>query len=248
MSETEPSAVDQKISIIVTAHNEEHNIVKLLQEIKVIFPPSEVHEIYIAEDGSGDATRAVIQAYYNHDVRVVLSPESPRLGYSEALRRAISNVQGPLILFLDGDGQVSAQAMGDLIKNGLPKRGTILLGVRRYRADSPIRLLFSKSFKILYLILKFPRLADPSSGSIVAHKVDIESICRSKFKLDYGFWWEFQARINNKGVKVIEIPISHQSRSQGKTQIYNFRKIFKLAMSHCNNLFLLKIELLRNRD
>ena len=63
---------------------------------------------------------------------------------------------------------------------------------------------------------------------IAAYKNDLDFLSLVDLKLSFGFWWEFQARISKKGLKVVEMPVEHRVRSEGKTQVYLLRKLPKL--------------------
>ena len=67
-----------------------------------------------------------------------------------------------------------------------------------------------------------------------------------KIKLDFGFWWEFQARINQRNLEVIEIPVRHRQRLVGKTQVYRITKLPRIIFTHLVGLYKLKLELNKN--
>jgi hypothetical protein len=86
-------------------------------------------------------------------------------------------------------------------------------------------------------------LKDPSSPFITAFKKDLDFLSFVDLKLSFGFWWEFQARIADQGLKLIEIPVEHRVRSEGKTQVYLLRKLPKIVFTHLKGLILLRNEL-----
>ena len=86
-------------------------------------------------------------------------------------------------------------------------------------------------------------MSDPSSPFIAVSKKDIEFIVNTEIKLDYGFWWEFQARVARKKLKIKEIPVNHRKRIDGKTQVYVINKLVKIVVTHLAGLLKLKKEL-----
>jgi hypothetical protein len=71
----------------------------------------------------------------------------------------------------------------------------------------------------------------------------VETLAKNEFHLAYGFWWEFQARINRMQLEVLEVPVTHRNRTQGKTQVYTLKKLPKIIQTHLVGLFKLKNEI-----
>jgi hypothetical protein len=123
------------------------------------------------------------------------------------------------------------------------KDKTIVVGVRTPRNDSKLRVIYSSLFGLVYKLLFRIFLSDPSSPFIAVFKKDIEFIVRTEVKLDYGFWWEFQARVAHERLKIKEIPVNHRKRVDGKTQVYVLNKLVKIVVTHLAGLLQLKKEL-----
>jgi hypothetical protein len=120
---------------------------------------------------------------------------------------------------------------------------TVVVGVRTPRNDSKLRIIYSSLFGLVYKLLFRIHLSDPSSPFIAVNKKDIEFIVKTEIKLDYGFWWEFQARVAREGLKIKEIPVNHRKRIDGKTQVYVINKLAKIVITHLAGLLKLKKEL-----
>jgi dolichol-phosphate mannosyltransferase len=230
------------LSILIAAHNEEMAIKETLNEIITAIDPSIPFEVYVSEDGSSDGTRNVVIKMMEDDSRIRLSDSGPRLGYSLALCKAIKEANNEILIFLDGDGQSHC---GDLIQL-LPhlKNNSIVVGYRFPRQDSKLRIALSGMFNLVYRSLGFPSLIDPSSGSVIAFKSDIQEFADWKPNLDFGFWWEFQAWRDSRKIDVVEFPINHYERNAGITKVYLNRKMLWLGITHILGLFKLKVDLL----
>jgi len=90
--------IEQPISAIIPAYNEEKNIgrvLKLLQDCKFI------DEIIIIDDGSTDKTLDVIKAYTDKRFKVITHPQNQ--GKGAAMATGISVAKNNLLLFLDSD-------------------------------------------------------------------------------------------------------------------------------------------------
>jgi glycosyltransferase involved in cell wall biosynthesis len=235
----------QSLSVLIAAHNEEMVIESTLKEIIGAINPAISFEIYVSEDGSSDETRNVVKKMIQQDARIRLSNPGPRLGYSLALCRAIKEARNEILIFLDGDGQSHCE---DLIKL-LPflEYNLIIVGYRAQRQDSKLRLMLSRLFKGVYRILGFPSLIDPSAGSVIAYKSDIQEFADRKPDLDFGFWWEFQAWRDSRKIEVLEFPVNHFERTAGTTKVYLNRKMLWLGITHLVGLLKLKANLSKSK-
>ena len=232
------------ITCVIPAHNEGGGIAKLILEIDGNIPMrSGPFTIYVSEDGSKDDTREQVYlvAKKVKNCQVLLSDSSVRLGYSKAVQLGIRECKTKYICFMDADGQCDPSDMSLLFDN-LPDSG-VVAGFRNPRVDSLNRIFYSRLFGIAYRVLGGPKLIDPSSPYIFAQTSEIQFISALNFHLSFGFWWEFQQRAAHRGLKVVEVPITHRPRTAGETQVYTPRRLPSIIQSHLIGLWALKKEL-----
>jgi glycosyltransferase involved in cell wall biosynthesis len=234
----------KSVAIILPTFNEGKSIFDTLSEIEnsLVSVNNYIFKIFIAEDGSSDNTRSEVQRFASKSkIQTALAGESARLGYSRGVQRAISECNEDVLVFLDSDGQYDPDQIKVLLSNLEDK--TVVVGVRTPRNDSKLRIIYSSLFGLVYKLLFRIYLSDPSSPFIAVSKKDIEFIVNTEIKLDYGFWWEFQARVARKELKIKEIPVNHRKRIDGKTQVYVINKLVKIVVTHLAGLLKLKKEL-----
>lgn len=233
------------ITIVLPAHNEGEGIYKTLLEIDASVPESLDVTLFVSEDGSRDNTREeVVRAANNsQNCAIVLSSLSDRLGYSKGVLRGIRECKTEYIGFMDADGQCDPRDIALLFESVV--NGIVVCGYRNPRSDSRMRLFYSNCFKIAYRLFSGPKLKDPSSPFIVCKKSDIAFLEGVVPLLNYGFWWEFQIRINAAGLNVKELPVNHRDRISGQTQVYQVKKLPKIVSSHLKGLMKLYFEVRR---
>ena len=236
----------REITLVLPTHNEELGIIQLLDEIKT-FASNQSYSlrVYVSEDGSTDKTRQVIGAFIqaadSQTFRVELSEPAGRLGYSKGVLRGLEACTSEIVCFIDSDGQCNPSEVNFLLERLEP--GSIIVGVRTPRRDGLNRLLYSRLFNMAYRLFGGPKLGDPSSPFILAYRKDLRFLDLISPKLSFGFWWEFQLRAHKNGMKIIEVPITHRARFIGETQVYKFRKLPKIVISHLFGLYFLRREL-----
>jgi glycosyltransferase involved in cell wall biosynthesis len=230
-----------KYSVIIAAHNESQSIGQLLAELLDALKQVVDFEIFISEDGSRDNTREVVEKMIISEPRIRLSANSNRRGYSGAVQYGIRESRGEILLFLDGDGQTDPHELVKLTSL-ISHEKQIIVGVRTPRVDSVLRKLQSRLFYLVYRLLGFPKLKDPSSGSIVCYRNAIIEITDRELILPFGFWWEFQAWACLKEFQVTEVNVPHRQRIAGTTQVYLSSKLLGIAFTHLKGLYLLHKE------
>lgn len=91
-----------KVSILITAHNEEQVISNALQAATAIRYPH--YEIVVVDDGSTDATREIVKTFViAGKVRLIAKQQNE--GKAMALNDALPCVDGEIILIMDADAE-----------------------------------------------------------------------------------------------------------------------------------------------
>lgn len=234
----------QKIYVILPTHNEELGIRSVIEEILELDWKGSDICVYVAEDGSNDGTRSVVKNLQKtkYPNRLLLSPDSERLGYSEGIRRATLELPDGLYCYMDSDGQFLPNDILRLV-GGLNGSCDFVVGYRNPRRDSLQRKIFSRLFFVAYFLAGGPLLRDPSSPMVLVPSYQAKSLVASPFHLTFGFWWEFQIRAKKQKLSLLEIPVTHRDRNFGTTQVYSWARIPKIAISHIVGLMNLRKEL-----
>jgi len=93
------------LSIVIPARNEAGNIVGLVDEIDATMTGHAPFEIIVVDDGSTDATAAVLTARIATLPHLRLIRHDRSGGQSAAVHTGVLAARAPIILTLDGDGQ-----------------------------------------------------------------------------------------------------------------------------------------------
>ena len=109
------TTVHPKVSIVIPARNEADNIVDLVDAIDLAMSPLAPFEIIVVDDGSTDASVAVLlaKAQAMPHLRVVRHDRSA--GQSAAVHSGVRAASAPFICTLDGDGQNPAEELPALV-------------------------------------------------------------------------------------------------------------------------------------
>ena len=101
-------ATQPRLSLIITAHNEEARIQEKLENTLKIDYPSQLLEVIVASDCSSDNTDNIVESYADKDIRLVRADE--RKGKEYAQLCAIKASSGDILVFSDVATKIPADA------------------------------------------------------------------------------------------------------------------------------------------
>jgi cellulose synthase/poly-beta-1,6-N-acetylglucosamine synthase-like glycosyltransferase len=101
------------VSIIVTAYNEEKGILAKLENLLTLDYPSELVDIIVASDASGDATDRLVQGCGS--TRVQLLRIEGRQGKTACQNAAAAQARGEILVFTDATTRLDTRAVRALV-------------------------------------------------------------------------------------------------------------------------------------
>lgn len=206
-----------EISVVVPVHNEADNIIPLLDEIVNAMHVAERYEIVYVDDGSSDATAAILQQALksvNH-LRVIQHKQS--CGQSTAIHTGVKAARYPWIATLDGDGQNDPADIPRLYDVLIEQQKSIpnlwmVAGWRNKRHDSAWRLFSSKVANGVRSTLLGDSTPDTGCGLKVFSRDGF--LCLPYFNHMHRF---LPALVLRAGGRVISEPVNHRPRTSGRS-------------------------------
>jgi len=107
--------IEPKVTLLITAHNEEKKIRKKLENTLELDYPKDKLEVIVASDGSNDMTDKIVQEF--RDKRVILFKTGNRVGKTEAQNKAVQIATGDIIIFSDADSMYDKSAIRRIVQN-----------------------------------------------------------------------------------------------------------------------------------
>ncbi len=216
------------VSIILPMHNEASGIASLICEIARTFNNTGYCgiEIIVVDDASVDGSAKKAEAaaadflrqknlYGNiADIRIIRLPS--RRGQSAALTEGFSAARGELIVSMDADGQYDPTNIPAFIKAA--ERFDMVCGVRRFRKDGFARKVCSVVANRVRNIMTGDSITDAGCTFRIMRRDCLDHILAFDNKL-YGCEFFFHPLIlRRKGFSIGQIPVTHRSRTSGKSK------------------------------
>ena len=104
-----------RVSVIIAARNEAHNIAAKIENTLVLEYPSDRLEVIVASDCSMDETDAIVQSFAARGV--VLHRQRLRCGKTAAQNQAVQVSSGDIIVFSDATTRLRADAISRIVRS-----------------------------------------------------------------------------------------------------------------------------------
>jgi dolichol-phosphate mannosyltransferase len=218
-----------QVEVLLPVHNEGESIEATIREMHSELSRVTDVGFIVCEDGSRDNSKEVLRSLATQ-LPIRLNLSDARKGYSKAMREGMEMCEADYLLCLDSDGQCDPRDFGKFWE--ARDRADVVIGWRVHRADPLVRRIFSRFFYLLYQTVFHAPVHDPSCPYVLMRNSVAKVMAKELGEMKEGFWWEFVARTHRSGFTLYEIPIHHQLRSAGVTQVYQWSKMPGIFLRH----------------
>lgn len=222
------------ISLVIPVFNEEGNLTKLHEEItEVLEPYGKRYEIIFVDDGSTDASFALLKGLHHRDPRVCVIRFRKNFGQTAALAAGFDEARAPAIVTLDADLQNEPVDIPLLVER-LDAGFDIVCGWRKDRKDPFLsRRLPSQIANWLISATTGVRLHDYGC-TLKAFRSDVVKNLHL-----YGEMHRFiPAVASSLGVSIDEVVVGHRLRHQGESK-YGISRTLRVILDLMTVKFLL---------
>ena len=204
-----------RLSVIIPVYNEEQTIHEVLERVACVDLGRIEKEIVIANDGSTDGTRRVIdERQLPPDLSVHVYHSPINLGKGAAVRMGLAFATGDILLVQDADLELDPNEYTQLIAPLLAGDADVVYGSRFLRPTSKVALksrTANRFLTILTNILFGGRLTDMETAYKVMRRDALQGIRLRTVGFDIEP--ELTARLLRAGRRIVEVPISYNPRS-----------------------------------
>ncbi len=223
-----PATRTPGLSVFFPAYNDSGTIASLVisaRQTAASLTPD--FEIIIVNDGSADATAQIVDelARTYPEVRVV--HHASNRGYGAALRSGFAAATRDLVFYTDGDAQYDPSEMV-ILWNALRSHIDLVNGYKISRSDPFHRVLIGRIYHHTVKLLFGLRVRDVDCDFRLLRRSIFDRVA---LETSSGvICLEMMKKIQDSGFSVAEVPVHHYHRAYGKSQFFNFRRLFKTAI------------------
>ena len=212
------------LTVFFPAYNDGGTIASLvIRTVQVASRLTSDFEVIVVNDGSQDATGAIAEelARTYPQVRVIHHPKNR--GYGGALRTGFAAATKPLIAYTDGDAQYDPAEL-ELLWNRLTDDADFVNGYKISRSDPLHRIVIGRIYHHTVKFLFRLRVRDVDCDFRLMRR---EVFDRVALERDTGvICLEMMRKVQDAGFRIVEVPVHHYHRTHGRSQFFNFRRVF----------------------
>ena len=223
-----PPARAPGLSVFFPAYNDSGTIASLVISARQTAASlTDDFEVIVINDGSADRTAQIVDelARTYPDVKVVHHPRNR--GYGAALRSGFAAATRELVFYTDGDAQYDPSEMA-ILWRALRHDVDAVNGYKISRSDPFHRILIGRLYHHTVKLLFGLQVRDVDCDFRLLRRSIFD---RVSLETSSGvICLEMMKKIQDAGFTVAEVPVHHYHRVYGKSQFFNFRRLFKTAI------------------
>jgi glycosyltransferase involved in cell wall biosynthesis len=212
------------LSVFFPAYNDAGTIGSLVvQAVQVASRLTDDFEVIVVNDGSQDATAEIADELARTYPQVRVVHHARNRGYGGALRTGFAAATKELIAYTDGDAQYDPSEL-EVLWRALRDDADMVTGYKISRSDPAHRIVIGRLYHWVVKLLFRLRVRDVDCDFRLMRR---EIFDRVKLERDTGvICLELMRKIQDAGFHVLEVPVHHYHRTHGRSQFFNFRRIF----------------------
>lgn len=216
------------LSVFFPTYNEEGNIKSTILKAKgVLEKIVENWEIIVINDGSKDRTKEIAEKLGTEDNRIRVISHDTNRGYGASLRSGFYNAKYNWIAFTDSDGQFDFSEIVNFFQKQIETKADLVIGYYKKRKVSKFKIITSRMWEISVMILFGLHVHDIDCGFKLIKKSVIDRIPKLESQRGAFISSEFLIKAKKSGFKIVEIPVTHLPRIQGKGTGRNIKVIIQ---------------------
>ncbi len=228
------------LSIFFPAYNDSGTIASLvitaLRAARKLTPD---HEVIVVNDGSSDNTAEILDELARTYPEVRIVHHDKNRGYGGALRSGFANATRELVFYTDGDAQYDPAEM-DVLWRRFDDSVDLVNGYKISRSDPLHRIVIGRIYHHTVKLLFGLKVRDVDCDFRMMRRSIFDTVHLEK---NSGvICLEMMKKITDGGFRIAEVPVHHYHRAYGKSQFFNFRRLFRTAIDVFKLWFALVIQ------
>lgn len=221
-----PAADTPEISVIVPAYNEAAGLAQFLAQLfEVLRGCSERHEVWVIDDGSRDATWAVVQAELPRYPQLRGLRFTRNFGKEAGILAGLRQAAGQAVVVMDSDGQHPATLLPEMLRLWRSGEAQIVAAQKANRdTDSAMSRLNARLFNNMMHALTGLNLEGASDFRLLDRRV-VDTLLAFPEKIRF-----FRGMTVWTGFKTVALPFDVAPRIAGETH-WSTAQLTRLAIT-----------------
>ena len=185
------------------------------------------YEIIVVNDGSADYTAEVLEELASRYPELRVIHHEQNRGYGGALRTGFGSATKDLIFYTDGDAQYDPREMTRLYEVWSDDVDFVN-GYKISRSDPLHRVIIGRLYHWTVKVAFGLHFRDVDCDFRLMRRAIFDTI---QLKSDSGvICVELTKKVQDAGFRIAEVPVHHYHRAYGRSQFFNFRRIWRTGV------------------
>jgi glycosyltransferase involved in cell wall biosynthesis len=182
------------------------------------------YEVIVVDDGSPDHTGELLDEMAKHFPWMKVVHHESNRGYGGALRTGFLTASKEVVFYTDGDAQYDPREMVKLWE-ALTPAVDFVNGYKITRHDPLHRVVIGRAYHWFVKLAFGLRLRDVDCDFRLMRRsiFDKVELTRSSGVICV----ELMKKVQDHGFRIAEVPVHHFHRTYGKSQFFNFPRVFR---------------------
>src|SRR6186997_875577 len=216
------------LSVFFPAYNDSGTIASLvitaLRTARKLTPD---HEVIVVNDGSADNTAEILDELARTYPAVRIVHHEKNRGYGGALRTGFATATRELVFYTDGDAQYDPSEM-EVLWRQFGDEVDLVNGYKISRSDPLHRIVIGRLYHHIVRILFGLTVRDVDCDFRLMRRSIFEVVHLEKSS--GVICLEMMKKFQDAGFRVAEVPVHHFHRAYGKSQFFNYRRLYRTAI------------------
>lgn len=216
------------LSVFFPAYNDSGTIASLvilaLRTARRLTPD---YEVIVVNDGSADGTPEVLEELARVFPQVRIVTHERNRGYGGALRTGFAAATREIVFYTDGDAQYDPTEMEALWRR-FGDDVDLVNGYKISRSDPLHRIVIGRFYHHIVAMLFGLEVRDVDCDFRMMRRSIFDTVHLEK---NSGvICLEMMKKITDGGFRIAEVPVHHYHRAYGKSQFFNFGRLYRTAI------------------
>ena len=218
----------RSLSVFFPAYNDSGTIASLvivaLRSAAALAPD---HEVIVVNDGSSDGTQLILEELARVYPKLRIVTHEVNRGYGGALRTGFATASKDVVFYTDGDAQYDPSEMG-LLWQAMQPGVDLVNGYKISRSDPLHRIFIGRVYHHIVKLMFGLAVRDVDCDFRMIRRTVFD---RVRLEKNSGvICLEMMKKIQDAGFHIVEVPVHHYHRAYGKSQFFNFPRVFRTGL------------------
>ncbi len=234
-----PAKPTPGLSVFFPAYNDSGTIASLvITALKAARRLTDNFEVIIVNDGSADRTAEIADELARAYPEVRVIHHERNRGYGGALRSGFAAATRDLIFYTDGDAQYDPAEL-EALWGALRDDVDLVNGYKISRSDPLHRIVIGRIYHHTVKLLFGLSVRDVDCDFRLMRRSIFDRVALHK---NSGvICLEMMKKIEDAGYRIAEVPVHHYHRAYGRSQFFNFKRLFRTSIDVFKLWFVLVI-------